>query len=660
MPDRTDIALLEAWSAGGSEEAFAALARRYGGLLYHAALRRTGRDDLAGEAAQNSLLILARKASQLRHLPSLAGWLHRTACYEASKLLRRESRHQARMKHLPLPDDDDIDASWKDAAPLLDRALDELQEKDRQVIFLKYFEGLSFEQMARRFGGEPAAWRQRGSRAVERLRLSLTKRGAAVSATALATGLGTSFTQAAPTAFLATLPPASTAAASLSWKTLGLHSLHLMKMKPAAVFTVALLLSLIPLAFQAAALSDARLRVSALEAANQQGSAADPSRQTSLAESRGNSVLSLVSLADGLLASEQGDPIRGWQIERRIAAMDRDELERRLMESGDIDLGTERRRVLVQALFNRFCQLTPYSGTRPDRVLALATRLSTQMRADGGDLWGAAEEVIGQWVADDAENAAAWYRSAWQSGSLGETTRSALVAGKVFNGLQAKDPDAALAFYRSLSDTERQVVLGGGGAYTNPDLLFELALDIKDARLRGISLDRAFGNSEGKSPAEIREWIQRVQAEGPEAADWIARAAKGSSAPTGTAPETIATRLEWLRETAEGLDAARATGVYLADICRSDPGAAFKALDAEWERNPDEHMLATYIGRSYFDERTVTDAIRRSTLITDREVRDEALRQLLRVPRPNGDARELARKGGLTEEELDRILPQQP
>ncbi len=660
MPDRTDIALLEAWSDGGSEEAFAALARRYGGLLYHAALRRTGRDDLAGEAAQNSLLILARKAPQLRHLPSLAGWLHRTACYEAYKLLRRESRHQARMKHLPLPHDEDGDASWKDAAPLLDRALDELPEKDRQVIFLKYFEGLSFEQMARRFGGEPAAWRQRGSRAVERLKMSLTKRGAAVSAAALATGLGTSFTQAAPTAFLATLPPASTAVAALSWKTLSLHSLHLMKMKPAVVFTIALLVSLIPLGYQAAALSDARLRVSALEASSQPGSAADPSRHTSLAENRGTSVLSLVSLADGLLAVEQGDSIRGWQIERRIAAMDRDELERRLMESGDIDLGTERRRVLVRALFWRFCKLSPYSGTKPDRVLALATRLSAQMRADGGDLWGAAEEVIGQWVADDAENAAAWYRSAWQSGSLGETTRSALVAGKVFNGLQAKDPDAALAFYRSLSDTERQVVLGGGGAYTNPDLLFELSLDIKDARLRGISLDRAFGNSEGKSPAEIREWIQRVQAEGPEAADWIARAAKGSSAPTGTTPETIATRLEWLREAAEGLDAARATGGFLSDICRSAPGAAFKALDAEWERNPDEQMLATYIGRSYFDEDTVTDAIRRSRLITDRELRDEALRQLLRVPRPNGDARELARKGGLTDEELERILPQQP
>jgi RNA polymerase sigma factor (sigma-70 family) len=78
------------------------------------------------------------------------------------------------MKHLPLPDDGDI--GWKEAAPFLDKALDDLPEKDRQVIFLKYFDGLSFEQMSRQFGGEPAAWRQRGSRAIERLRLPLTSR----------------------------------------------------------------------------------------------------------------------------------------------------------------------------------------------------------------------------------------------------------------------------------------------------------------------------------------------------------------------------------------------------------------------------------------------------------------------------------------------------
>jgi RNA polymerase sigma factor (sigma-70 family) len=140
MSAQSDALLLRDWTIGGSEEAFATLARRYAGLLYHAALRRTGREDLAGEAAQNSLLILARKAARLTDLPSISGWLHRTACYEAAKLLRRERRHEARMKNLPPPEGpDDAESLWQEAGPLLDQALDSLPEKDREVIFLKYF-----------------------------------------------------------------------------------------------------------------------------------------------------------------------------------------------------------------------------------------------------------------------------------------------------------------------------------------------------------------------------------------------------------------------------------------------------------------------------------------------------------------------------------------
>ena len=62
------------------------------------------------------------------------------------------------MKQFQNDDPDAPEASWQDAAPLLDRAIDELPQKDRQVIFLKYFDGLSFEQMACQFGGELAAW----------------------------------------------------------------------------------------------------------------------------------------------------------------------------------------------------------------------------------------------------------------------------------------------------------------------------------------------------------------------------------------------------------------------------------------------------------------------------------------------------------------------
>ena len=657
MPDRTDIALLEAWSDGSSDEAFAALARRYGGLLYHAALRRTGRDDLAGEAAQNSLLILARKAPQMRHLPSLAGWLHRTACYEASKLLRRESRHQARMKHLPLPDDEHGDSSWKDAAPLLDRALDELPEKDRQVIFLKYFEGLSFEQMARRFGGEPAAWRQRGSRAVERLRLSLTKRGAAVSATALATGLGTTFTEAAPTAFLATLPPASTAAAAaaLSWKALTFHSLHLMKMKPAAVIAATLILALVPLGMQAKAISDTRHRLALLETTL--ASSTDPSVRKAVASRRADTRVNLVALADALLAAKEGDFVRRFSTEKKVDAMSADELERLLVESTTLELGAEQRSALVQALFRQFCRVAEKSGMPGDRVVALLFRLSPSMKLGQGTLWNLTGNNLNRWVNNDPDAAVAWYR---ENGMSASPEDAQVFLANAFGGLHHRNPDDAIAFFRSLTDTEKQALIGGGGGLELPELMLDLASKIGNDRLRSVAMNQVFSRAlvAASSPQEVRGWIDRIKPSADEAAQLLASAAGRPSGEMSV--EAVSKRIDWLREAGEDLDHSQAAGIFLAAIARSSPATAKEALDAEWQRQPDERALATYISRCMSNVELILDAIPRSRLITDPDLRDSALGMMLLSTRSEEEARELARKGGLAEEEIDRIIPRKP
>jgi hypothetical protein len=60
------------------------------------------------------------------------------------------------------------------------------------------------------------------------------------------------------------------------------------------------------------------------------------------------------------------------------------------------------------------------------------------------------------------------------------------------------------------------------------------------------------------------------------------------------------------------------------------------------------------------NEALILDAIPRSRLITDRSLRDSALYTMLRSSRSLEDARDLARKGGLFQEEIDRVLPVKP
>ncbi len=118
--------------------------------------------------------------------------------------------------------------------------------------------------------------------------------------------------------------------------------------------------------------------------------------------------------------------------------------------------------------------------------------------------------------------------------------------------------------------------------------------------------------------------------------------------------------MDWLRETSEGKVLSEATGTYLAKMAASNPNEVPKALDAEWERHPDEWMLATYLSRCFWSEGIVIDAVPRARLITDPELRDESLRRLLRSTRSDAAARELARKGGLGEDEIHRLIPQEP
>ncbi len=675
MTERQDTALLEAWSSEGSEKAFAALALRYGGLLYHAALRRTGRTDLAGEAAQNALLILARKAPRLRHLPTLAGWLHRTACYEASKLLRREHRHEARMKRLHSSGDShESDSRWQDALPLLDQALDALPEKDRQVIFLKYFDGLSFEEIARRFGGEPAAWRQRGSRAIERLRLSLGRRGVAVSSSALASGIGTSLSQAAPPALAATLAQSpATAAAALSWQTLALHSIHLMKIKPTVTLAVILLASSIPVGMQAKTLADTRKRIALLESGQPLDATGEiPPRPGRPAIGEKSSGINLLALADALRSDH---PPKRLQAQRLLTGLDSETLAKLLLEAEAHEMSPDKRGALIEHLFPQYCR----QEREPGKVIALAARIAPQLSKSRQSLiWYIASGSIHRWTNENPGQALAWYHASKETGVLDTPDKIRSVAGSLFSGLHATDPAGAIAFYRSLPDNERQeLIRGASNRGKPPEILLNLATEIEDPKQRQTALLRLFLGYPGeeKTPAEVLARIERVGATGNDAIELLATAAMGypyqPTGETGTYGQPISRplntselkdRLRWLREASAGLDTSEAIGAFFANTAGSSVHATREVLDTEWAEHADERMLAAYISRAgSADNRDFAlDAIARSRLISDPDLREDALRELFQTTGPLSYALELAREGGLSDEEIQRTLPQDP
>lgn len=199
MNPRLDSQLLLDFAERRSDAAFAELVRRHLNLVHAAALRITRDPDLAEDVSQAVFIALANQAGKLAGHAVLAGWLHRTTRNIASQSIRSETRRRARERGAELmTEPSDPDPGWQHIAPQLDAALADLTAADRDAILLRYFENKSAREMADLLGIAPEAAQKRVTRAVERLREKLDRRGVPTTAGSLAAAIAAYAVPAAP------------------------------------------------------------------------------------------------------------------------------------------------------------------------------------------------------------------------------------------------------------------------------------------------------------------------------------------------------------------------------------------------------------------------------------------------------------------------------
>ena len=220
-----DWQLLQAYSVGRSEEAFAELVKRHLDWVYSVALRHVGDPHLAEDVAQSVFVLLARKAGGLRPGTLLGGWLFRTTCHVAAHARRAEQRRKSReatactMSHdATSPDTDEV--LWDQLAPHLDQAVAALTEADRSAVLLRFYERMSLREVGERLGVSEEAAKKRVSRAVERMREFLGRRGVRLTAVALSAVLAEKTVQTASAALAGAVMKVSMAAASASASTM--------------------------------------------------------------------------------------------------------------------------------------------------------------------------------------------------------------------------------------------------------------------------------------------------------------------------------------------------------------------------------------------------------------------------------------------------------
>lgn len=201
-----DAQLLGRYLEDRSEEAFSELVRRHVNLVYFAALRRVGGDrHLADDVTQRVFADLARKAPSLNPRVVLTGWLYTSTRFAAAQAVRTERRRRTHEQEAQIINELHAtpEPGWDQLRPIIDQAMDELSEHEREAVLLRFFENLSLAEIGTKFSLSSDAARMRIDRALDKLRGALAKRGVASTSVVLAEIFASQSGAAAPSGLVA-------------------------------------------------------------------------------------------------------------------------------------------------------------------------------------------------------------------------------------------------------------------------------------------------------------------------------------------------------------------------------------------------------------------------------------------------------------------------
>ncbi len=214
MQPESDAQLVLEYAENGSERAFAEIVSRYTNLVYSCAARQVRSRDVAAEITQNVFLGLARGvpalSQKLLENASLAGWLCRTTRNLALNFRRDEFRRQTRERQAMeiLQPASETPTDWEQLGPVLDEVMSELSEPDYDALVMRYYEGRDLRAVGLALGVSDDTAQKRVTRALDKLREILSRRGITASAGALAALLTTQAVQSAPAGLVATISAA--------------------------------------------------------------------------------------------------------------------------------------------------------------------------------------------------------------------------------------------------------------------------------------------------------------------------------------------------------------------------------------------------------------------------------------------------------------------
>jgi RNA polymerase sigma factor (sigma-70 family) len=186
LREASDADLLARFVARRDPDAFTAIVRRHGLMVWGVCWRTLHDRDLAEDAFQATFLVLVRRSHAIRKQASVGSWLYGVAARIALKA-RAARQHRRRCEHVcvedvPAPAVAEAD---EDVLTILLQEIQRLPERYRAALVLCDLEGRTHAEAAAALGCPRETVTTRLVRARERLRAKLTQRGVGTSSSLL-------------------------------------------------------------------------------------------------------------------------------------------------------------------------------------------------------------------------------------------------------------------------------------------------------------------------------------------------------------------------------------------------------------------------------------------------------------------------------------------
>jgi RNA polymerase sigma-70 factor (ECF subfamily) len=175
---RNDTELIQLWQQGDLV-AFEELVRRWEQPIARFLARQLCRTDLVADLCQEVFLRVYRAGPKYRESDAFSSWLYRIALNLARDCARRRREPHLLSGDEPAALDHPCEqhCEQQELAECVAQALAALPAPLREVLVLRHYEGMKFEQMARLLGTPASTLKSRFAVALDRMRVSLEQQG---------------------------------------------------------------------------------------------------------------------------------------------------------------------------------------------------------------------------------------------------------------------------------------------------------------------------------------------------------------------------------------------------------------------------------------------------------------------------------------------------